>query len=73
MCGPYLTVSLLFTPTRRWIQERARKWLEQQVATGRVQVGVIGTDRLGNRAPGRDPRSGGPLDPRNEIEQRPRD
>jgi UPF0716 protein FxsA len=80
-----LAFSLLFTPTRRWIQARARKWLEQQVVAGRVQVGVVGTEGLvfGKRvggagadrpsSPGRDPRTGGRLDPRNEIEQPPPD
>jgi UPF0716 family protein affecting phage T7 exclusion len=70
-----LAFSLLFTPTRRWIQARARKWLEEQVATGHVRVGVLTREGVVHR-PG-DPRSGDPrpgrLDPRNEIEQRPRE
>jgi UPF0716 protein FxsA len=66
-----LALSLLFTPTRRWIQARARKWLEEQVVQGRMQVGVM--TREGVVHGPRDPRSGGPLDPRKEIQQRPRD
>jgi UPF0716 protein FxsA len=68
-------IALLFGPTRRWIQARARRWFEAQVETGRVNVGMLSSDGViirtsTSRRPagsGGTPRG---LDPRNEIEQR---
>jgi UPF0716 protein FxsA len=68
-------IALLFGPTRRWIQARARRWFESQIQTGRVNVGMLGPDGMiirtstSQRPAGSSGMQRG-LDPRNEIEQR---
>jgi UPF0716 protein FxsA len=61
-------IALLFGPTRRWIQARAKRWFESQVQMGRVNVGMLGPDGMIFRTGTPEPKRG--LDPRNEIEQR---
>jgi UPF0716 protein FxsA len=39
----FVGLSLLFPPTRRWIQRRIRKRLEQEVAAGTVRVVTMGS------------------------------
>jgi UPF0716 protein FxsA len=66
-------IALLFGPSRRWIQARAKRWFEGQVQNGRVNVGMLGPDGVIVRSDtSRRPPRG--LDPRNEIPQhRPED
>lgn len=62
-------LALLFPPTRRWIQRRARARLEAGIATGAVRMVVMGPGGFGSGfgdARSRDASSAG-LDPRNEI------
>jgi UPF0716 protein FxsA len=66
-------IALLFGPTRRWIQQRARRWFESQVQTGRVNVATIGPQGVVFRGGGSAPGPARGLDPRNEIQQRQRD
>jgi UPF0716 protein FxsA len=65
-------LTLLFAPTRRWLRARAQRWLENEVRSGRVRVGMTGSagPLFGGGAPRPGPAPRG-LDPRNEIEQRP--
>jgi UPF0716 protein FxsA len=68
-------IALLFGPSRRWIQARARRWFESQIDTGRMNVGMLGPDGVMIRtSTSQRPGGGGGaprgLDPRNEIEQR---
>jgi len=63
--------SLLFSPTRRWIQGRVGRWLEKQVRSGQMQVGFMGAERWDFRSD-RSPGTRG-LDPRNEIRPRAED
>lgn len=67
--------SLLFPPTRRWLQGRARRWLDRQLESGRLQVEMWSRPGGSTEGPGRD-RPGRPdrevdakLDPRDEIVQ----
>ena len=61
-------IALLFGPTRRWIQARAKRWFEGQVQMGRVNVGMLGPDGMIIRTGTAEQKRG--LDPRKEIEQR---
>jgi UPF0716 protein FxsA len=62
---------LLLPPTRRWVQGGMRRWLEDQLASGRVQLRTMGSAGWDVRTETHQGRR--ELDPRKEIEQRPRD
>lgn len=58
--------SLLFPPTRRFLQGRARRWLERRVESGEVRAWTVGMSGTGGE------RTHEPvpeLDPRHEIRQ----
>lgn len=75
--------SLLFPPSRRWIQSRVRARLERQIADGSIRVvamgpGVGGFWGFGGAGSGSDgdagtPEPGGRLDPRRGIVIEPED
>ena len=58
-----LGLSLLFPPTRRWVQRWARRRLEGLVRSGQVQVSVLSPQDWMAPRPTGEP----PLDPRHEI------
>jgi UPF0716 protein FxsA len=63
-------LSLLFPPTRRWIQARARAALERRIREGAVRFTVVGPGGLGAPFGGGSPGAGGvpgELDPEKEI------
>lgn len=66
--------ALLFPPTRRWLQGRARRWIERGIESGSVRVHVWtpwddGGPLFGNRDPGRTGSGEPGLDPSKEIRQ----
>lgn len=66
-----LGFSLLLPVSRRWIQGRARRWLERQIRAGRMQVSFFGAG--GWTFQGGEPPEERSLDPRHEIEVRRRE
>ncbi len=50
-------LSLLFPPTRRWIQKRVRKRLEKQIAEGSIRVVTMGPTRASAAGAARPARS----------------
>jgi len=54
-------LTLIFPPTRRWIQRRVRAHLEAGIRAGTLQVVVMSPEGFGTRTETSD------LDPRNEI------
>lgn len=67
--------SLLFPPTRRWLQRRARRWMDRQLESGRLRMEMWSppggtTGRSGSGGGGHSEGQAGPgLDPRDEIVQ----